>query len=181
MEIKFKVNKVTKVISCIAYIIFILLIDSALYVKYSFNFFDSTKPFLYVYRSFESHDYFDLFFDNYPIYALLLCLFIFALLFLMLKRDLLLLRKGYVAIINPKGVIFPDGRFVRWCDIDALGEMHMRRQPHWIFIMMKPLPVENIFEHLFKKLMYGTVMLSDFEIGVKEAFKFFIVYWQKYR
>lgn len=181
MEIKFKVHKGSARISCIAYSICILLIDVVLYCKYSLNFFDTSKPFLRVHRSFESHDGFNYFFDTYPIVALVFCLFAFAVFLLMLKRDFLLLRKGYIAVINPKGIILANGRFVRWCDIDAIGEMHMRRKPHWIFITMKPIPAENIFERFFKKMAYGTIMLSDFEIGVKEAFKIFVVYWHKYR
>lgn len=152
MKITLKVHKTSAMLSCVSYILCMFLIMVFLFL------------------------------GTYSYWVSILCLFIFIVLCIMLRNILRKLSKGYVACLSPEGITLPSNRFIAWDTIDAISEIHISRyHPYSLLINVKPQPTKNILVKVLNKTIYGVIMLDNFEIGVREAYKLFVVCWTQYR
>jgi len=128
------------------------------------------------------------FFNQYPYAILFIGLLGIAGLLWLLKKNLLLLRKGYVAEISPEGIRLADGRFIVWYEIETIEKIYHKNRyskaspkPSWAYLVLKPVPTKNVLLRIFNKKIHKIIMLSNFKIGVLDVHRLLNEYSNQYR
>lgn len=179
---EFKIKKWNVWTGCIAWFIGTVIALYVLFGLFRINFLDQEKPWLVLKQSvrFKSPGFYVPYSDS-PLLALLLVLSIFFFLFKAFIEYFMLARKGYVVLLNEKGLILPSGRFVSWNSIEKIEAIEaVYRQPEKIIITLKEMPTRNPVMKLFKAMSKEKIVLTQFEKPLEEAHQIITSYCNQY-